>query len=114
MESVIEFIIFFILVFLGYYLFIVKKYKKYDEKKCPTEVAYFVKIYKINPKNINYHKFLLAITFINALIIAGVATTISIVTGLFLQLILGLFLLIPLMILSYSLLGKYYQNKKTK
>lgn len=70
MNLIIEFLIFFTFIYLGYYLFIVKKIKEYNSKTCPKEILFLIRAYKLNIKKINYGKLLKTISLINAFIIA--------------------------------------------
>lgn len=111
MEIIIQFIIVLIVVYIGYYVLVIRRHKKFNEKKCPLEALYLIKRYKIDPKKINFSGLLKTIALINAIIIALVMTIISFINGLLPQLGLAFLLLLILIMLSYNQLGKHYRKK---
>ena len=88
---------------------------KYNKDSVPIELLYLVRIYRINVKKINYHKFLILYSLINSFIISTVYIIVSyLVKKIFIQLIVGAVLLILLIIICYGLLGRYYLKKEGK
>jgi hypothetical protein len=107
----IQFLLTFIVVFLGYYFLVVRKTKEFDKNSCPMEVTYIMKKYKLNIKKLNYHQLLKLIAIINAIIVALTCLIVALVDLLLLELLLGFFVLIPLIIISYDIVGKCYRKK---
>ena len=66
---------------------------------------YFVNRYKLNVNKINIKKFIHIISLTNSLIIAIAFTATFLVEKILLQLLIGLLVLIPLILISYSLIG---------
>ena len=59
MKIVLEYLIVFAVVFIMQYIFVIRKNKKYNKDSVPIELLYLVRIYRINVKKINYHKYYL-------------------------------------------------------
>lgn len=110
MEFIINFIFVFILVYLFYYFFSVRKARR-NSKKIPVEVQYLLLKYKIDLKKIRYKKFVNSVALVGSLDIALVGAVIFYINNLLLQLLAGVVLFVPLILISFRFLGKYYQNK---
>ena len=115
MKIVLEYLLVFAVVFIMQYIFVIRKNKKYNKDSVPIELLYLVRIYRIDVKKINYHKFLILYSLINSFIISTVYIIVSyLVKKIFIQLIVGAVLLILLIIICYGLLGRYYLKKEGK
>lgn len=111
MEYLIYFILTFLIVYLISYLILLRKKDKYDEDKIPVEVAYMIKKYNLDMKNINYKKFLNNVIWIGSIDMAIAVIVIYYIENIFLQLLVGFIVLIPLILISFKLLAKYYIKK---
>lgn len=113
MKYIIEFIIVFLVSFL-FYLFAVilrKKNKRFVASKQKPEESFLILKYNIDMKKINYRKFLLCIYTLNSTIFAFTAVSIQLFEDLFVQLLFAPIILFPLILISYTLIGKYYKKK---
>ena len=89
-----------------------KKKKEIDEAKYPSEVELFIYRYKIDLKKINFRAMLKSIAFICSIDIALVVTILSYIPlGMVWQLLIGAVLVFTLILISFSLLGKYFKKK---
>lgn len=115
MEIVLEiamyFILTFALVYLISYLLLVRKKDQYNEAKIPVEVEYMVKKYHLDMKKIDYRKFLNAISLVGSLDMSIAVIVILGIENIVLQLLAGFLILIPLILISFRILGKYYVKK---
>ena len=111
MECIIYFILSFIIVYLISYLILVRKKDKYDKNKVPVEVEYLIKKYRLDMKSINYHKFLNTISIIGSIDMSLTIIIVFNIENIILQLLTGFIILIPLIIISFKLLAKYYIKK---
>jgi len=109
MESVLNFIFTFLLVYILYYFLSVRKAKR-NSKKVPVEVEYLILLYKLDTKNFNYQKFVNTVALVGSLDIALVATIVFNIDGFLWELLFGFIFLVPVIGISYMLLGKYYKN----
>ena len=107
------FIISFLIVYLFYLFTVILQTKRYDKFKKSNQVMYFVNKYKINIDKLNMKKFTNILGLTNALIISIAFTATFLVENIFLQLLIGLVVLIPLIYIFYSLLG-FYLKKECK
>ena len=127
MKELMVFVFTFILIYMLYYLFTIRKElnkierkrkgkvkkrkKKVDEAKLPVEIQYLVLRYKLNLGKITYWKLLQLMGVVTSFDLALVVTVVSLVTGTGLQLLLGFVLLIPVLLLSYHFIGLHYKKK---
>ena len=96
--------------YLAYY--VIGKRKKYNEKKIPIELGYLVRKYRLDMKKINYKKIMNQIGLISAFDIAFTATFIMMfVKNIYLSIILGAVMIIPLIIITFNILGNIYKKK---
>ena len=112
MEYISWFIFDFILIFIIYYFMFIRKARR--GVKIPTEAQYLINLYKLDTKLFSYHKFLLIVGIVTSFDIAVVATIVTVVKGFVFQILFGLIAVIPIIGISFLLLGKYYQKKQTK
>ncbi len=107
---IVNFIVIFILVYLFYYFFSVRKARK-NGKKVPVEVQYLLIKYQINLKKIKYKKFVNSVALLGSFDIALVGSIVMYFENIFFQLLIGFALFIPIILISFQLVGKYYQKK---
>lgn len=111
MIFLIGFIISFIIVYLFYFITVVLQKKRYDKFKQSNQVMYFVRRYNIDINKVNMRKFTNVIALSNSFVIASAFTATFLVKNIFLQLLVGLLVLIPLMLLVYHLIGVNLQKQ---
>lgn len=114
MNYVIYFLLAFIIVYLFYFVTVIIQKKKYNKFKKSNQVMYFVRRYKINPDKLNMAVFTNVLGLTNAFIIAAAFVPTFLVNNFILQLLIGLVVLIPLMLITYHIIGKHYQKKEGK
>ncbi len=110
-EELILFIMTFMLVFIIYELFIVRKAKKSKKKKKPIEVNYLIAKYNFDLDKLNYKKLLNIISIVSAFDISLVVTIVSLLKNFYLQLLIGFVLIMLLIIVSYDVVGRIYKKK---
>lgn len=111
MEEVVLFVMTFTLIFLIYQIFIVRKATRRNSTKKPMEIKYLESRYKIDLKLVNYKKLLLVISIVSSFDIALLVSIVSMIHNYILEILVALFLVIPLILLSYHLVGSYYVKK---
>jgi ABC-type multidrug transport system fused ATPase/permease subunit len=99
------------LVYLFYFLTVVLQKKRINKFEKSNQVMYFVYKYKLDIKKINMKKFVQVISITNSLIIALSFTATFLSNNFWLGMLIGLIILIPLMLLCYSFIGKYLQKE---
>ncbi|MDD6223621.1 MAG: hypothetical protein PUB18_01300 [bacterium] len=113
MEHIIYFGGTFLLVYLIYYFASIRKAKK-NTKKIPVEVQYLILAYHIDVKKIPYLSFLNTIAIVGSFDIALVAVIVSLFQDLVWQLLFGFVVVVPIIVISFMLIGKYYQQQQQK
>ncbi len=124
-EKLILFLVVFTVIYLGYYILVIRKYNKSNNDKTKkgkkqlsdrVEIQFLVKKYKIDIKNIDVNQLLWDISFTNSFIMATTVVVIGleIIDGYIWQLLLGIVVLVPLILLGYFILGKKYKNKEKR
>lgn len=101
----------FIIVFLIYYLFVIRRKKYLDKFINGKEIGYLKKVYKIKLKDEDNRKIALLIALTNSFIISLVVSIVCFLNNILLQLLLGFVLVIGLILLCYHIIGKIYEKK---
>ncbi len=114
LEMLYVFLFCFIIVYLFYYLVIVRRKKGLEAFKKGKQLQFFKNAYKLDIKKINLKKFANSLALANAFIIAFTVTIIEFFDNLVIKLLVGFIILIPLILLVYYLLGKAYKKKEGK
>ena len=81
------------------------------KRKMPAEIEFFVIKYKIDLNKVNYRYFLQLMGLVIAFDLGIIATIISYINELWLQLLVGFLLVIAIVLLSFKLLGNYFKKK---
>lgn len=111
MQEFILFVMTFTSLFLIYQIFIVRVAKRRNLSKKPMEVKYLEARYKIDLKVIDYKKLLLVISIVSSFDIALLVSLVSMIHSYILEIVIALFLIIPLILISYHIIGIYYVKK---
>ena len=90
-----------------------KKKKEIDQAKYPAEVELFIYKYKIDLKKVNFRGMLKLLGFVCSLDIAFIVTVLSLIKTENTMILLGVgaLVVIPVILISFSLLGKYFNKK---
>ncbi len=91
-----------------------KKQVKFDKKKLPSEIAFVIYRYQLDPESPYYRRFLLSMGVSTAFDLAVAVTVGSLVDSLFVQVVIGLAILLVLALISYHLIGKHFIRKGMK
>ena len=127
------FILITIITYITYYIFIIRKYdekgnrivkekkvkgknkkkKEIDQAKYPAEVEVFIYKYKIDLKKVNFRGMLKILGFVCSIDIALIVTILSLIKikNELALLGIGALLVIPVILISFSLLGRYFKKK---
>ena len=114
MEEVYLFLFSFLFLLVLYELFVVRKEKKRRSKKKPMEVRYLEARYHLDLSKINYRQLLNVISVVSAFDIALLVTIILLAPSFWLEILLGAILVLPVILISYHFVGKFYQKKGMK
>jgi len=115
MEELVLFILTFIFVFIIYEIFIIapqKKKKMLDKNtKEIVEIKYLITRYNLDLKKIDYNQLLQICGIVSSLDIALVVGIVAHVHGLIIELLVGIFSALIIIILSYHLIYLFYKKK---
>ena len=115
MEEVVLFLITYVLVFLMYQIFIVSKAKRNKDKKNkkePLEILYLKKMYKkLDFKKIPYNQLLQLIALISSFDISVIVTIVVHINNFLLEILVGFFGIIILILISYHVIYLFYKKK---
>lgn len=114
MNYVYTFITCFLIIYIVYFLMIVNRRKGLEKFKEGTQAEFFKKVYKLDFRKTSAKKFANALAITNALIMAATITIIEIFESMIIKLIVGFIVIIPLMLLSYKILGESFKKKEGK
>ncbi len=111
LDELVLFIMTFLLVFIIYELFLVRKAKKDKRRKKPIEVNYLIGKYNLDINKLNYRRLLNIISVVSAFDISLVVTIVSLFNNFLFQLLVGFVLIMLLIIVSYDIVGRIYKKK---
>ena len=111
MKELLFFIGIFIITFILYYILLRSTKKRKKKEKNPVEIDYIIKKYNLNMKKIKYNRLALMLALVNAFDISIIVTIISNIKSTVLQVLCAIVIIMPIIIVSYSLVGKYYKKK---
>lgn len=114
MEYIKWFLIAFIIIYLFYFVTVILQKKKYEKFKSSNQVMFFVNRYKLNVQKLNIVKFIKIISFTNSFVIALTFAIATLVDNYMLMLLIGFVTVIPLMLLSYHIVGLYFKKEENK
>lgn len=91
----------------------IKKQKEVDQAKYPAEVELFIYKYKVDLKKVNFRAMVKLLGFVCSLDVAFIVTVLSYINtdNTLILLGIGALLVIPVILISFSLLGKYFKKK---
>lgn len=110
----------FVLIYLFYELFVIRKEKVLENMKDGKELSLLSKKYKLDYSKINMKSLVRVIALSNAFIISTVVTVVCLLQNVISNfllwmlsvLVVGILLLVPFILIIYSKIGRYYQKKQ--
>ena len=110
-QEFILFIISFIIVFVLYQIFIIRKAKRKKNPKEPIEVSYLVNKYKLDLEKVNYKKLLRVISIVSSFDIALVVALILLFKSFIVEIVVGFIAMLIIIFISYHLVYLVYKKK---
>ena len=104
------FLVVFLIVFITYYLFVIRREKFLEKFINGKEVYYLKKVYKLKIKKEDNKKIAIYISLTNSFIIAFTIFIISFFKSFILQMLIGFASVMVLIILLYHIVGKLLQK----
>lgn len=113
MEILGWFIFDYILIYFIYYMWFIRRTVRGE--KIPSEANYLINLYKLDINKFSYRKFIKIVGLITSFDVALVATLVAVMDNRVIwQILFSLVIIIPIIAVTFMLLGKFYQNKQTK
>lgn len=114
MFNLLLFVITFVVVFVIYLLFVIRREKYLEKFINGKEVGYLKKVYKIKVKKSDYKSLAVVVAISNSFIIATSVTIVSLFKNIFLEILVGFGTVLVLILVCYHIIGKLYQKKEGK
>ncbi len=120
MEEFIVWIVMFLIIYLFYELFVIRKTKVLQNMKDGKELSLLAKKYQLDYEKLDLKSVVRVVALANALIISTVVTIVCLLDNFISNwllwmisvLVVGIILLIPSILIVYGRIGKYYQKKQ--
>lgn len=111
MKSVIVFVVTFLIIYLVYLVFVINRKKALANWQNGKEMRYLKSIYKLKIKKDNLKDIAHVVALTNSFIVATTVLIVSLLNNFFIQMLAGFLILCVLIVISYHIIGKYYQKK---
>lgn len=111
MKYISWFLFSFLLIYFIYYVLFIRRTRR--GVKVPSEAQYLISLYKLDVNLFSYYRFVRVVGLITSFDIALIATIVAKVEGVVWQILFGFVAVVPVVVLTFMLLGRYYQNKQT-
>ena len=102
----------FIIIYLFYYIAVISKSKKLDKLMEGMEITYLKRRYNLSLKKINKKRIANVIALTNSFIVSVTILLVSIVGNHILKLMMAFIILVPLIIISYHIIGLYLKRSE--
>lgn len=110
-KVMLEFIVIFLLIYFGYYLFSYKKLKKYDRKKLPVNIKYLILRYNLDVVKIGYKRVFKTLMLTDSFIVSFMFTITRFIDNIYVRLLVCFILIFPLFAGIYHLVATYYKKE---
>ena len=112
MLEIILFLGTFLIVFIVYLLFVIRRGKYLNKFLEGKEIKYLKKVYKVKITKDNEKKIALLVALSNSFIISVAVAIVCLFNNIFLQMIIGFISVITLILLCYHIIGKIFGGRK--
>jgi len=108
------FLLIFLIVFVFGLLLFKIRFPKYNSRKMSKQLQIIKKKYNIDMANVNYDDIIIMLSFFDALVISIIAIIAFSIKSLILKFIVSFFLMVLLLLGSYTIIGNIYKTKKRR
>ena len=113
-KVLIEFSITFIIIYLIYYLVVIRKCRK-DKKMVPAEVNLILMFYKIDTKKIDIYEMIKEVSIVTTIILSVIITIINtFFDDTIIVLVFGTLVSLVVAVICYRIIGSRYEKKSNK
>lgn len=114
-DFIVKFMSTYLITFIIYQIFFISPFKRNKKLKGNNkeilEIRYLISKYRFNIKKVNYNQLLQIVAIVSSFDISLIVTIeMLFVNGLF-QILIVVILVLPIFIISYSLVAKFYKKK---
>lgn len=113
-KIVLEFLLVFLIVYFGTYLFSFKKIKKFNRNKMPINIKYLVIRYNIDVVRLGYKRVFKALILCDSFIIATIYIITKVVDNVYIRLLIAFILIFPLFVGVYHFVAMYYKKESER
>lgn len=114
MVEFLYFVITFIVIYLLYFFLVIQRKNVLKKFENSTEVMYLKKKYQLDINKVNIKSLAHQIACANAFLLSFTVFLVGIIKNIFLKLLLSIFIMIPLILITYHIIGLYYKKKEAK
>lgn len=111
MFSLLLFLVTFVVVFLIYLLFVIRRGKYLNKFVKGREVSYLKKVYKIKIKETDYKSISILVALTNSFIIATSVAIVSLFKNIFIEIVVGFVTVMALILICYHIIGTIYKKE---
>lgn len=113
-KVMLEFLVVFLIIYFGYYIFLYKKLKKYDRKKTPVNIKYLVLRYNLDIVRLGYKRVFKTLMLCDSFIVAFMFTITRFIDNVYIRLLVAFILIFPLFAGVYHLVAMYYKKESER
>ena len=110
-KMALEFILVFLVVYFGTYLFTFSKIKRFTRKNMPVGIKYLVLRYNLDVVKLGYKRVFKTLLLCDSFIIAFLFTVTRFVDNMYIRLLIAVILVFPLFAGIYHLVAMYYKKE---
>ena len=112
MKYLVFFILSFVLVYIFYLITVILQKNKLEKYKKSNQVKYFINRYKLDINKLDMKRFINIISLANSFIVSLAFTATLLVENIYLGMLIGLIVLIPVMLFIYGLIGRDLRKRE--
>lgn len=112
MDHIIVGIIVFVFIYLLYTITVINNKEKIKEFEKSGQASFIIKKYHLNTTKLNKKEFAHSIAIVNSFIISVTFLITDFLSNYILKLLVGFIVLVPLILIGYHFLGRFYKKKE--
>lgn len=114
MERILLSLMVFLVIYIFYFLTILKNKKKIKQIEKNGQGSFIIKKYQLDVSLLNKKSFAHSIILTNSVIITLTFFITDFISHYFIKFLVGFILIVPLILFGYHLIGIYYKKKEVK
>ena len=114
MKQIMLFLVIFLVVYLFYLIFVILKKRALKKFVTGKELTYLKNRYHLDYNKINIKNLAQVVAVTNSFILATTVTILSLIKSMIIAMLMALFIIIPLIVLCYHVIGILFKKKERK